>query len=100
MALMTKVKSPRLSILTGRVNISSIGRKKAFSIPKIAAAKNADKKPLTCIPSIKYDVMMIANVRINHLRKIPFMLFFLFGDSLGQVSGIGLLKNREAEFAY
>ena len=72
---MTKVKSPRLSIFTGRVNINSMGRKKAFSIPKIAAAKNADKKPLTCIPSIKYDVAMIENVRINHLKKIPFILF-------------------------
>jgi hypothetical protein len=52
-----------------------MGRKKAFSIPKIAAAKNADTKPLTCIPSIKYDVAMIENVRINHLRKIPYILF-------------------------
>jgi hypothetical protein len=75
MALMTKVKSPRLSIFTGSVNINSMGRKKAFSIPRIAAAENADKKPLTCIPSIKYDVAMIENVRINHLRKSPLILF-------------------------
>jgi len=73
-ALITKVKSPRLRMFTGSVNINSMGRKKAFSIPKIAAAKNADKKPLTCIPSIKYDVVMIEKVRISHLRKIPFIL--------------------------
>jgi hypothetical protein len=58
-----------------------MGRKKAFSIPKIAAAKNADAKPLTCIPSIKYDVAMIANVRINHLRKIPYIIFPLNFDA-------------------
>jgi hypothetical protein len=73
-ALITKVKSPRLRIFTGSVNINSMGLKKAFSIPKIAAAKNADKKPLTCIPSIKYDVVIIENVRISHLKKIPFIL--------------------------
>jgi hypothetical protein len=27
------------------------------------------------MPSIRYDVAMIENVRINHLRKIPFILF-------------------------
>jgi len=61
-------------MLTGSVNINRIGLKKAFSIPKIAAAKNADKKPLICIPSIKYDVAMIAKVKINHLTKIPLII--------------------------
>jgi hypothetical protein len=59
----------------GRVNINSIGRKKAFSIPKIAAAKSAEEKPLIRIPSSKYDVTMMATVKINHLRKVPFINF-------------------------
>jgi len=52
-AFITKVKSPRVSIFMGRVSINIIGRKKALSIPNIAAAKNAEKKPLTRIPSSK-----------------------------------------------
>ncbi len=74
-ALITKVKSPRLNTFMGSVRINNMGRKKAFSIPKIAAAKNADKKLRTYIPSSKYDVTMIATVRINHLRKIPLIIF-------------------------
>jgi hypothetical protein len=35
----------------GSVKINNTGRKKAFRIPKIAAAKNADKKLRTYIPS-------------------------------------------------
>ena len=50
-ALMTKVKKPRDKILIGRVNTSAIGRKKAFRIPSIAAAKRAEKNPLIWIPS-------------------------------------------------
>lgn len=74
-ALITKVKIPRVNIFMGRVNINSIGRKKAFSMPKIAAAKSAEEKPLMRIPSSRYDVTMMAAVKINHLRKIPFIIF-------------------------
>jgi hypothetical protein len=59
----------------GRVNINSIGRKKAFSMPKIAAAKSAEEKPPMRIPSSRYDVIMIATVKINHRRKVPFINF-------------------------
>jgi hypothetical protein len=52
-AFITKVKSPRLNTFMGSVKINNMGRKKAFSIPKIAPAKNADKKLFTCIPSSK-----------------------------------------------
>jgi hypothetical protein len=52
-ALMMKVKKPRVRRLMGRVKIKRIGRKKAFNIPRIAAAKKAEKKPATSIPSIR-----------------------------------------------
>jgi hypothetical protein len=74
-ALITKVKIPRVNIFMGRVNINIIGRKKAFSIPKIAAAKRAEEKPLMRMPSSRYDVTMMATVKINHLRKVPFINF-------------------------
>ena len=50
-ALITNVKSPRLSILIGNVIKNNIGLKKAFKIPKIAAANTADKKPSIWMPS-------------------------------------------------
>jgi hypothetical protein len=52
-AFMTNVKRPKLSIFIGRVKKMRIGRKKAFSIPSMAAANTAVKKLLTCIPSSK-----------------------------------------------
>jgi hypothetical protein len=48
-----------------------MGRKKAFKMPSTAAAKNALKKPLTCIPSITYEANMMAAVRISHRISIP-----------------------------
>ena len=52
-AFITKVKRPRVKMFIGRVMINKNGRKKAFSMPSIAAAKKAEKNPLTCIPSSK-----------------------------------------------
>jgi hypothetical protein len=52
-AFITNVKKPRLRILMGSLNINNIGRKKAFNMLKIAAAKNAEINPLTYIPSSK-----------------------------------------------
>ena len=74
-AFITKVKSPRLKIFMGRVRISKTGLKNAFSMLKIAAAKNAEIKPLTCMPSSKYELMIIENVKISHLIKMPFIIF-------------------------
>jgi hypothetical protein len=76
MAFIIKVKRPRLRILIGSVKIIKIGRKKAFKMPRIAAANKAVKKPFTCIPSITYEANMMAAVSINHRIKIPFILFF------------------------
>ena len=46
-ALITKVKSPRVRTVMGNVKRNNMGRKKAFRIPRIAAANSAEEKPLT-----------------------------------------------------
>jgi len=78
MAFMIKVKRPRLRILIGRVRTIKIGRKKAFRMPRMAAANKALKKLFTCIPSITYEVNIMAAVSINHLIKIPLIPVFSF----------------------
>lgn len=60
-------------IFMGSVRISNTGLKNAFNMLKIAAAKKAEIKPLTCIPSSKYEPMIIENVKISHLTKMPFI---------------------------
>jgi hypothetical protein len=75
-ALMIKVNRPRVIILMGSVRIINIGRKKAFKIPRMAAAKKALKKPFTCMPSITYEANMMAAVKISHLIRIPTILAF------------------------
>ena len=73
-AFMIKVKSPKVRIFMGSVRRIRMGRKKAFKIPKMAAAKKAEKKFLTCIPAIMYEANMMATVNISHLTRIPFIL--------------------------
>ena len=68
-AFIINVKRPKLRILMGRVRIKRTGLRKAFSMLKMAAAKKAEKKPLTWMPSIIYDVMRIAHIRIAHRNK-------------------------------
>jgi hypothetical protein len=41
----------------------------------MAAAKKAEKKPVTCMPPDRYEVTIIAAVKISHLRKIPFICY-------------------------
>jgi hypothetical protein len=76
MAFMIKVNRPRLKMLIGSVKIIKIGRKKAFKIPRIAAANKAVKKPFTWIPSNTYEANIMAAVRTNQRITIPFILFF------------------------
>ena len=79
-ALIKKVKRPKLNILMGRVKMMTIGLKNALSRPSMAAAKKAEKKLLTRIPSSKYEAIIIAPVKINHLKKMPFIGFLpVFG---------------------
>ena len=80
-ALIKKVKRPKLNILMGSVKMMTIGLKNAFSMPNMAAAKKAEKKPLTRIPSSKYEAMIIAPVKISHLKKIPFIVYLHELDS-------------------
>jgi hypothetical protein len=70
---MIKVKRPRVRIFMGRVRIISMGLKKAFRTPRIAAAKNALEKPLTWMPYNMYEATMIAAVKTSHLTSIPFI---------------------------
>lgn len=49
-ALITKVKSPSVSMLIGKVSKIKTGFMSAFKIPRIAAVKNADQKLLTWTP--------------------------------------------------
>jgi hypothetical protein len=51
-AFRTKVKRPKVSRLRGRVRMNRMGRRKEFNMLRIAAAKKADRKPLTWMPSI------------------------------------------------
>jgi hypothetical protein len=71
MAFTANRKSPKVRTVMGSVNTMNMGRKTAFSTPRAAAAKKAEKNPLTYIPSITYEVMIMEVVRINHLIKNP-----------------------------
>lgn len=77
----------------GSVSMSSIGLKKAFNMPKIAAAKNAEIKPLTCMPSSKYELMIIENVKINHLIKMP----FISSTSIGNTAGFSVIFHNRMD---
>jgi hypothetical protein len=78
MAFIRKVKRPRLRMLIGSVSKMRMGRKKAFRMPRMAAAKKALKNPLTCMPSIRYEADMMATVKMSHLRKRPLILVLLY----------------------
>jgi len=96
--LMIKVNSPNVSMLRGKVRRRITGRKKAFKIPRIAAAKNAEKKPLTRMPSMRYEARMIDAVRTNHLNRMPLipnssLVKILSQDACLAISGQGLYHN-------
>ena len=46
-ALITNVKRPKVSTVMGNVKMNNMGLKKAFRIPRMAAANSAEEKPLT-----------------------------------------------------
>ncbi len=52
-ALMTRVNSPRVRIFTGSVTMMRTGLRMVFRIPRVAAAKKADQKLATWMPSTK-----------------------------------------------
>lgn len=58
-ALITKVNSPKVTILIGSVNISKRGLTIAFKIPKTTATNNAVWKSFIRIPGNIYAVITI-----------------------------------------
>ena len=48
--LITKIKSPIVKIVMGRVKNMSIGRKIKFIAPSTTARTKAETRPLTCTP--------------------------------------------------
>jgi hypothetical protein len=75
-ALMTKVNSPRVRILSGRVSRIRIGRKKAFRNP-ITRAARSNTHPLTIVmPDINQAATARESAHMNHLIKSLVMLLF------------------------
>ncbi len=69
-ALMTKVKSPSVTILIGSVRRSSTGLIIALMIPKTTAVTKAARKLLTCTPGSKYAETMITTALKTQLIKM------------------------------
>jgi hypothetical protein len=68
MAFITKVKSPKVKILIGRVMMRRIGLTSTLMTPRKRATHNAEKNPSTTTPGIRWAAMPIEMVIINHLR--------------------------------
>jgi hypothetical protein len=76
----TKVKSPRVKILMGKVKIIKIGLKMALRIPRIKAANKSAFKSSTWIIPNTLVTMKIDKTVMNHFNKKAFILypFYLF----------------------
>lgn len=72
-ALITKVKSPKIMILNGKVRRSNKGRIKRLTNPRTKATKSAVQKFFTLTPGRRYAVAaMIAALKIqtaSHAKK-------------------------------
>lgn len=66
-ALMTNVKSPKVRIVTGSVNIMRIGLRMVFTIPKTTATITAVRNESTVTPGSKYAVIKTASELIKRL---------------------------------
>ncbi len=66
-ALITKVKSPKVKILMGKVKINKMGRTTALTTPKTKATKRTVQKPLTLTPGISQALMKIATALISQV---------------------------------
>ena len=69
-AFITKIKSPKVKMLIGKVKITRIGLITAFTIPSISATNNATTNVVTVTPGKKYAATKIINVIISQLIKI------------------------------
>ena len=73
---MIKVNRPNDTIFMGRVKTIRNGLRRAFRMPRAAAARMAERKPLTNMPSIVYDAKIMETVRMSHRIKIPAITSF------------------------
>lgn len=73
-ALITKVKSPRVKKLRGKVSKRSIGLRKTFKRPTTNATSKAVVKPATLTPGKRYAAANTATEVINHLIRSPISL--------------------------
>ena len=69
-ALMTKVNSPKVSILIGISKSSNIGRIKMFIRPMTNAAPKADINPVKLIPGTIQAIKSNARAKSTHLISI------------------------------
>lgn len=76
-ALITKVNSPKLKILMGKVRMIKIGLRNILINPSTKAAIKAATKVSTSTAGIKYAAIIIAKVDINHLTKNFILTHFL-----------------------
>lgn len=68
-ALITKVNSPIVRILIGKVITIKKGLINVLTIPRKRATKRAEKKPLTEMPGIRYAAIPTEMVINNHLTS-------------------------------
>ena len=73
-ALITKVNKPKVKILIGKVNNTTIGRMMALTMPKTRATNNAVKKPETSKPGIRYATTNKA-AALRTKRMIKYIVF-------------------------
>jgi len=72
-ALITKIKSPRVNIVIGRVKRMRTGRTRAFTTPRKNAAISAGKIPSTVIPGTNFATKRSANA-VTRMRVNIFIL--------------------------
>jgi hypothetical protein len=69
-ALITNMKSPKVTRVIGKVRIIKIGLIKAFNNPRMAAPMIAAPRLSTLIPGIKYAANSIATLIMIHAKRI------------------------------
>ncbi len=83
-ALITRLKSPNVTTLMGRVIRYTSGFKTALISPIIMTAINADCSPVILIPGISHAIKSITSEYKNHLKSVysilphPFFHIYFF----------------------
>ena len=97
-AFITKVNSPRVKILIGKVIKIKTGLTKTLIMPKNKASHKAVQNPATATPGIKYELIIMAKTITSHfnIMDINFLLFpnplfiylLFFSEGLFQINPI------------